>query len=61
MTQKKLTARLSAARKSKQEMPSLSLLSENEELATVSCGSNLYPNHMSPSSKYYTYVTLHFR
>jgi len=48
-------------RKSEQGMPSLSLLSENEELATASCGSNLYPNHMSFSSKNYTNETLHFR
>ena len=33
--------------KSEQGMPSLSLLSENDELATASCGSNLYENHMS--------------
>jgi len=47
--------------KSEQGMSSLSLLPENEELATASCGSNLYPNHMSPSSVNSTYKTIHFR
>ena len=37
--------------KSEQGMPSLSLLPENEELVTASCGSNLYPNRMAMSSK----------
>jgi len=46
---------------SEQGMPSLSLLQENEELATASCGFNLYPKYLSPSSKYSTYETLHFR
>jgi len=35
--------------KSEQGMSSLSLLPENEELATASCGSNLYPNNMAMS------------
>jgi len=47
--------------KSEQGMPSLSLLPENEDLATVSCGFNLYPNHMSMPSKNSTYETPHFR
>jgi len=47
--------------KSEQGMPSLSLLSENEELTTASCVFNLYPNHMSASSINSTYKTIHFR
>ena len=47
--------------KSEQGMPSFSLLPENEELKTASCGYNLYPNRMSPSSKNSTYETPHFR
>ena len=47
--------------KSEQGMPSLSLLPENEELATASCGSNLYPTHMAMSSKSSTYESLYFR
>jgi len=47
--------------KSEQGKPSLSMLSENEELATASCGTNLYPKLMSPSSKTSTYKTVHFR
>jgi hypothetical protein len=37
--------------KQEQEMPSLSLLPENEVLATTSCGLNLYPKLMKTSSK----------
>jgi len=44
--------------KSEQGMPSLSLLPENAELATASCASNLYPNHIWRSSKCSTYETL---
>ena len=47
--------------KSEQGMPSLSLLTENEELAAASCGSILYPKHMLSSSKNSNYETLHFR
>ena len=46
---------------SEQGMPSLLLLPENEELATASCWSNLYPKHMSASSINSTYKTTHFR
>jgi hypothetical protein len=35
--------------KSEQGMPSLSLLPEIDELATASCGFNLYPNNMAMS------------
>jgi len=47
--------------KSEQGMSSLSLLLENEELATASCGSNLYPKHTLASSIKSTYKTVHFR
>jgi len=47
--------------KSEQGMSSLSLLSENEEMATASCRSDLYRNHMSESSINSTYKTIHFR
>jgi hypothetical protein len=45
---------------SEQEMPSLSLLPENEELATASCGSNLYPKHVTVIQNS-NYETQHFR
>jgi len=43
--------------KSEQGMPSLSLLSENEELPTASCGSSLYPKDLSAPSIKSTYET----
>jgi hypothetical protein len=43
--------------KSEQGMASLSLVPENEELATASCGYNLYSKLMSPSSNTSTYET----
>jgi hypothetical protein len=47
--------------KSEQGMPSLSLLPQNEEMATASCGSDLYLKRMSPSSNDSTYESLDFR
>ena len=58
---KKLTARLSVARKVRARNAFIVAAAENEELATASCGSNLYPNNMAMSSKCSTYETLHFR
>ena len=46
---------------SEQGMPSLSLLTENEELATASYKSILYPKCMSPSFKNSNYEISHFR
>ena len=42
---------------SEQGMNSLSMLPANEVLATLSCGSNIYTNHMSPLFKNSTYET----
>jgi len=39
--------------KLQQGMSSLSLLPENEELATASCGSNLYPKNVTVINKFY--------
>jgi hypothetical protein len=49
ISRKELTARLIAARNVSARMPSLLLVPENEEVATASCGYNLYPKYMTPS------------
>ena len=51
MSLKELTARLSAARKVRARNAFIVAAAENEELATASCGFNLYPKHMAMSSK----------